>query len=418
MMYCAGLIMSMLTGYLTVRLMSGNRIDPFRRWLFGAVLGFGLSGQIVFYTALCLGLHQPWVPVAVNLLILAILFFCNRRVACNDIPDMAGQWPGLGLLAVIALLLVCEALYYPLGGWDAWSCWNLKAKFIYLGADNWKALFDPVLWRSNTHYPLLLPCITVFFWDAAGGPHQWVPMINGVLLTVLCAGILLFCLQKFTVRKILAVVLTAAVFLLPFNMTLAAAQYSDILLGLLLLCAFVCVLENELVPAGIFLGLLSFTKTEGMAAAAIVTALVLLRERRFHPWFLAALFLASLPTIIFLSSMAPKNEAFINGLVSAAKPSAWQRLQTVLVFPFFELTGWKWNGVRVILLAGLLLKWKAALSPKLRMFGIFLAVYLVITLAYYQVNTFFEIGWWMQTTLHRVLFSLLPSLMLWLGLAL
>jgi hypothetical protein len=34
------------------------------------------------------------------------------------------------------------------------------------------------------------------------------------------------------------------------------------------------------------------------------------------------------------------------------------------------------------------------------------------------VNTFFEIGWWLQTTLSRILFALIPTVALWIGLGL
>ncbi len=31
-------------------------------------------------------------------------------------------------------------------------------------------------------------------------------------------------------------------------------------------------------------------------------------------------------------------------------------------------------------------------------------------MAYYAVNTFFEIGWWLSTTLSRILFALVPTI--------
>jgi hypothetical protein len=71
-------------------------------------------------------------------------------------------------LGFLAVPLAISAHYYPLGGWDAWSCWSLKAKFIFLGQENWKDVLSPGLWRSNTHYPLLWPLINVWFWDLGG----------------------------------------------------------------------------------------------------------------------------------------------------------------------------------------------------------------------------------------------------------
>ena len=417
MMYTIALILSTVMGYLALRLIARERLDTVLSWLLGAALGFGINGLIVFYVQLCFGWHPAWAAPVVSVLILGILLYLNYRNL--SFPHaVSGNLRNFGLLAIIAFFLTCEALYYPIGGWDAWSCWNLKAKFIYLGGENWKTLFDPLLWRSNTQYPLLLPCINVWFWDLAGGDYIWVPMLNAVVFTVLCAGVLLFGLQKLTGQKLLPIVLTAAAFLLPFNITLNAGQYSDILVGLFLLCAFVCLAREEFVLTALFLGLLSFTKTEGTVAAGILTFLILLKKKKSSGPFLTALLVASLPTIIFTLAMAPRNEAFINGLTSALKPSTWPRLQAVGVFPLFELISLKWNGIWLLLLGGLALKWKTAFGSKLRVFGIFMGIYLVIVLAYYQVNTFFDVIWWMQNTLHRILFALLPSLLLWLGLAL
>ena len=86
----------------------------------------------------------------------------------------------------------------PSGGWDAWSCWNLKAKFIFLGHENWKDVLAPGLWRSNTHYPLLWPLINVWFWDLGGHFDQAVPMLNSIVFALLTAGILLFGLLELT----------------------------------------------------------------------------------------------------------------------------------------------------------------------------------------------------------------------------
>jgi len=36
-------------------------------------------------------------------------------------------------------------------------------------------------------------------------------------------------------------------------------------------------------------------------------------------------------------------------------------------------------------------------------------------MAYYAVNTFFEIGWWLNNTLSRILFALLPTIALWIS---
>ena len=122
--------------------------------------------------------------------------------------------------------------------------------------------------------------------------------------------------------------------------------------------------------------------------------------------------------MLFQLFLSPANAAFVNGLTSAAKPSTLERLAVVALYPWMELISLKWNGLWVLAAGGIALGHKKAFETKMQIIPLALALYLGVVLAYYQVNTFFEIGWWMQTTLSRILFALLPSVMLWVGLIL
>lgn len=374
-------------------------------------LWLGLNGIIVFILQLCLGIFTPWPTILVSMITLAVLIYKNPLRLVFD-PK---AWCVLG---VTAFFVIMHSLHYPLGGWDAWSCWNLKAKFIYLGQEHFRDMFEPLLWRSNTQYPLLLPSINTWFWDIIGGAHAWGPMVISITLTLLTAAVLLFAVKEVAKQQAAALIMTAAIFLLPFNTTLCAGQYSDILVGLYLLCAFICFYKDDLNLMAVFLGLLSFTKTEGTVASVILTGLLLLYRRDKIKTFGPIVLASALPTVIFTLWMAPHNEAFVNGLLSTAKPSTAERLTTVLTYPLGELLSFKWNGLWVIFLGMLAANWKKMTQPGLRIFVIFFAVFLGILLAYYQINTFFEIRWWMDTTLHRILFILIPSLFFWAALSL
>ncbi len=391
-------------------------------------LGLGIAGHGAFYSHIALNIHNRVLPLVLTGILgwacwqwaVKASFPCKRESKNGpSIKTFGGDnIVGLTILVILGIFLWLEAKHYPIGGWDAWSCWNLKAKFIFLGGERWKDMLDPLLWRSNTQYPLLLPSINVWFWDILGGAPQWVPMLNSIAFTLLSAGILLFSLKRASKQWLVPCLMTLAVFALPFNVTLGISQYSDVLVGLYLLCSFVCLLSEELVLCGLFLGLLSFTKTEGMLAAGILGALVVLKHKKNSLPFIAAFAIAALPTVIFQLCFAPKNEAFINGLFSTVKPSTWDRLETIASYTVTELASLKWNGLWLVLIGGVAACGKKAWSPHGRMMGLCLAAYLLMVLGYYYVNTFFEIGWWMQNTLNRVLFAMLPSAMLWLGLSL
>ncbi len=410
-----GLLATTLLGIYSLRLLT-NRNWGILAFFLGAALGLGINGAIVFFARLVLGCVIPWVPVAISCLFLGVGLWLNRRTL--KLKHIF-EWQGFALLALIGIFIYLEAGHYPLGGWDAWSCWNLKAKFIYLGQERWKDIFDPILWRSNTQYPLLLPCINVWFWDLTGG-HPGGPLFLAGAFYILTAGLLLFGLRHFGTHWLPALILTAATFLLPFNITLGASQYSDILVGLYLLCAFICLWADEPVLMGVFLGFLSFTKTEGMVAALILAGLMMWRYRTNCVWlrrFGAALTVAGIPTLWFTLFMAPPNEAFINGLTSAKKPSDLGRLTTILTFLYKEVINFKWNGLLLLWLAGIVAFRNTVLEGKVKTFVAFFVSFFVVLLAYYQINTFFEISWWLDNTLSRVIFALLPSMGLWLGLS-
>jgi len=460
MVYLIGILISLSAGFLLIRLLTAGRLNLILHILLALALGLGIDGVAAFYTHILFNQFNRWIPIGIVVLgIISCVVSLRARRAKQSLKNEIASWShadhyrwsslrnaprndtiikhawGLLTLGVLAIPLTISAYHYPLGGWDAWSCWNLKAKFIFLGGQDWKNMFLPGLWRSNTHYPLLWPLINVWFWDLGGQFNQAVPMFNSILFALLTAGILLFGLLELT--GVLSVAIAAAVIVtaLPLGVMLNISQYSDGLLGLFLLSAFMCLLLAEKhnnpklkILSMIFLGLICFTKDEGMIIAVIAACLVLWQtyshlrhsepEGRRISNLILAFILAASPMIIFSAALAPHNEAFINGLTSMEKPANWTRLSIILVYPWFEAISGKWNGLWFLVVSGVLLAGKKLWQKTLGVIGISLALYLGVVMAYYGINTFFEIGWWLENTLSRVLFVLVPTIALWIGLGL
>ncbi|MBF0489740.1 MAG: hypothetical protein HQL15_03870 [Candidatus Omnitrophica bacterium] len=422
MMYLIALCIAVGLGILTLRLILRTKQPSYLDLFLGAALGFGIVGQIIFYLQLLGNNFNHFLPPVFSLILLGILIVLNKSKKTT--PLKFSKNLSLLILPLLAIVLWMEANYYPLGGWDAWSCWNLKAKFIYLGAEQWKDMLAPNLWRSNTNYPLALPTITVWFWHWTGF-SQSSAMFNAVVLTLLTAGVLLLGLQEFKVSKKISILITVAVFTLALGNTLSISQYSDMLSSLFLLCAFICYLlsveqknDRWLILSAIFAGLLSFTKNEGLVASGLFALLVLYLKPQKPFQFISILLAAALPMVIFSLGMAPHNEAFINGLTSASKPSTLARLQYVLLYPLVEFIGLQWGGLWICAAAALIISGQRAIKKPLIILGLFIVGYLGIVLVYYQINTFFEIDWWMKNTLNRILFALMPTVFLWVGLSL
>jgi hypothetical protein len=282
-------------------------------------------------------------------------------------------------------------------------------------------MLAPHLWRSNTHYPLALPSIHVWFWQFTGF-SQTVPMINAIILTLLNAGILMLAMQELKVTKAVSSIVTLAMFTLGFGNTLCISQYSDILFSLYLLSAIVCYLISEhkkepqwLFLSALFAGLLCFTKNEGLVAGVLFILLCLLQKSSRTKTFVGFFFLAALPTVIFSLTIAPPNEAFINGLLSPTQPSTLERLGYIFIYPFKEILAGPWNGLWIIAAIGIMASFRRSFQKPLCFIGLLLGLYLGVVLAYYQVNTFFKIDWWMDTTFNRIIFSLMPCVFLWMG---
>jgi hypothetical protein len=190
------------------------------------------------------------------------------------------------------------------------------------------------------------------------------------------------------------------------------------------LSALICYLLYEerkivgfLILSALFIGFLSFTKNEGLGAAAILSSLLLIQKPAQRKSFIVPLVLSAIPTVIFILTMAPHSQAFINGFISTNKPSTLERLQYILIYPFIEIMGLQWNGLWILTIVSLAVGWKKAFKSPLVTIGMFVAAYIGIVLAYYQINTFFEIDWWMKNTFNRIIFALMPSVFLWVGLS-
>ncbi len=428
MMYLIALLIAVCLGTLCLRLVLKNRPLNQLSIFLGAALGFGLVSQIIFYLQLVGNNFNHFLPLLVSIILLGLLIWLNQKGVRHLFEECFSKkrclTPFLLVLPVLAVPLWFEACHYPMGGWDAWSCWNLKAKFIYFGEHHWKDMFSPILWRSNTGYPLGLPTLNVWFWQWTGF-SQNVCMLNAIVLTLVTAGVLLLGLQALGVSILYSTLITGAVFTLAFGNTLFISQYSDVLFGLYLLCFFVCYLLSVelrdfrfLILSAIFIGLLSFTKNEGLAAAGILCILLLI-EKPSQLWkIIGTIFLAALPMIIFTLTMAPHGDAFINGLLSPEKPSTFPRFLFILSYTLFEFLSLKWMGLWALAALGIGLGWKKAFQKPLAIIGLFMAAYLMVTIAYYQTNMFFDdIKWWMDNTLHRIIFALMPSVFLWMGIS-
>jgi hypothetical protein len=186
----------------------------------------------------------------------------------------------LCLAAVAALAIVLISMYRaPYGHWDAWAIYNLRARSIYRGGDDWRDAFSSLLYRSHPDYPPLLPLAVVRAWMYTGGETTVAPRLIGGLFTAATVGLVPTVVALLRGRSqacIAGIVLLGNVFLIGH----ASSQYAD--LPEMFFCTAavtLLVLQGELrsdesggrlALAGLAAGLAAWSKNEGLMFLAVM----------------------------------------------------------------------------------------------------------------------------------------------------
>lgn len=436
MIYLLPLLISLALGFFTLRLIfpTATRPSLLLQLFLGGALGLVITTFIGFTSLLFLDQFNASYMIGIHCFGLLLLILIERLL-CKNAPfflpkpfDALDGWIFL-MAALLTIPVIIHANLYPYGGWDAWSCWNTKARFIFLGKEDWKNMFDPLLWRSNTAYPFFLPLTNAWLWCFKGSVDPLAPRILTCIIPFLTAGLLAGILRAFTQRAY-SLLAPIWIFSILFVVKLASSQYSDHVVGLFLMAALGCFfLFNKtaargwLILCGLFLGALSFSKSEGLVLAVISGGLIFLSllysntkksiKKDHLLFFIGATAFAFIPTTLFQLYWAPDSHTFINGLISAEKPTNLTRLGVTAYFFWIEFTSLKWMGFWIIALGIAAANHRRAFSSTLLIPPLIITAYLCVLGGVYYINTFFEITWWLSTTLNRILFALIPTITLW-----
>ena len=172
-------------------------------------VGFGLAiFSVAYFLSLLLGVRQLFLvdSAVFALFVIGFLLFRARGTSfVNSTRDTAEPKSHFHrLLATAFALALCAAFYaavtrtlaYPHGdGWDAFSIWNLHARFLFLGGPHWRDGFSPLIPWSHPDYPLLLPAAIAHFWSYVGRDTPAVPGVIGFLFTFSTVGVLFSALR-------------------------------------------------------------------------------------------------------------------------------------------------------------------------------------------------------------------------------
>ncbi|MAE69187.1 MAG: hypothetical protein CME06_01825 [Gemmatimonadetes bacterium] len=217
----------------------------------GPPLGLALSSLAYFLLRLVLGLSDSAYTAADTLfflILLAVLLFTGMREEGRGfsfrLAASGGDARPKHLLFVfgLALLLACltttaVTLLQPHGVRDAWSIWNLQARFFHMGGpDAWTEIFR--IRSAQPDYPLMVPGSVARLWLFTGGPNLAAPISVAMLFTA--STVALLCVATVALKgRIIGLTAGAVLLAHPVFFQRGASQCADIPLAFFILATVV-----------------------------------------------------------------------------------------------------------------------------------------------------------------------------------
>lgn len=349
--------------------------DDWIRLALAPLLGAGLAGSIFFLLRVLLQLPPAAAVAALPLAVALFVALAWWRGANLEKPPASVMppaprwlWAIFGIaaaLSVASFLMLAAAA--PHGEWDAWSIWNLRARFLFRAQDLSSAFSAQLAW-SHPDYPLLLPSANALLWQAGGSESLGA---SGALALFLSIGAIAAPLAVLWRLRGPALALTGAIAIMSASslVRVGASLYADVPLAAFAVAAcaiLVYGLEYDSGPgpfllAGLLTAFTALTKNEGLLFFIAITGgwLAAMRSFRRFPWFAAGAALLLGGALYFKLRIAPPND-----LINAA---ATVSLQARLMQPgrYWDTF---WGFVAESLTFGNIL------LPPLVIFGIWLAL--------------------------------------------
>jgi hypothetical protein len=389
----------------------------------GAAGGMGLASCLFFLLGVLAG--SPAAAMVVELALLAwAAFELFRHRAAAPAAGFAGERTPV-LLAVAALSAVAIATgavaagwqSNPLGNWDAWATWNLRARFLASGAGLASRAWSPALGQiTHPDYPMLVSAFVGRCWAFSHSFSLLVPQAAGyifflALLALVAGGVA--SLRGPALGTLAALLLAAS----PALIHEVPAQYADVPLACYFAGAAVFALLDEPILAGVLAGFAAWTKDEGALFLVVFAAAILIFRRNA----LAKIAVGAVPGIVLLLvfklGLAHGSHS---SLVASSLPGAAQRVGesgrygAILAAFGRELaglgTGW-YHPVLPLAAAALALRFDRARAREAAFAG---AIVLGLLAGYFGVYavTSNDLVWQLKTSLDRLLVQVWPLVLL------
>jgi hypothetical protein len=341
-----------------------------------------------------------------------------------------GFWTALVLAMVTSVFL---ALKSPHGiGWDAWTIWNLRARFIFRDGTHWTDAAS-IFW-VKPDYPLLIPATIAQAWTYLGNDTVLIPVLVAMLFTLATVGLTVSSLAMFRSKSqgyLGGLILLGTPFFIKHGMS----QYADVPLGFFFLATIVLFTLHEragaasrrlLTLAGMAAGFAAWTKNEGLlflvatiASHGAVT--IALKGWKIYLRRMPSFALCLLPILVIIAyfkiAFAPANDLLSGQGFQATLARLTDLSRYWVIFKAFVRGGFyfgEWYHLFGLppLLGIYLLVIGVKINAEDRLPMLYALLALTLTLAGYFfvfVTTPHDVAWHLRDSLDRLLLQLWPS---------
>jgi hypothetical protein len=372
----------------------------------GTSVGIGLTSVLFFLARLVLPSVSGvslWIEVA----LLSWAGYEAFRKGRPTTDKMASPAFPLNLFLIAALILALAVVTNamsgawdanPFGNWDAWSIWNLHARFLAAGGGfasrAWSAMPE-----AHPEYPLLVSSFVARCWALGHTTATAVPIATSYLFLLALVGMATGGIALLRSQS-LGLLLGLGLLGTPTVLHEVPSQYADIPLACYLAGALVLMLLDRPILAGVLASMAAWTKDEGLAFLAVLFLATIVLRRRHAVTLLAGALPIGILVLVFKTVLVRGAPSILGRSESAAFAGEFAGMAS----------GWYHPILPVIALALLLRFDRGHRRNLLFCGGVFLALLLADFAVY--IVTPYDLAWHLQTSLGRLFAQLWPCLLL------
>ena len=386
----------------------------------GAAAGIGATSCLFFVFRLVVP-SVPRLSLFVEIAIFAWLAFEIVRKPIQS-RDSNGAVSFPFILLLLTALLIATAIATsamtdaweanPQGNWDAWSIWNLRARFLAADGNLPQRAWSPALSWTHPEYPLLVSAFVARCWTFAGSTSEAAPITTSYLFFIALIATVAGGFAAWRSRT-LGLLLGLALLGTPTFLHEVIAQYADIPLACYFACATIFLLLDRPWLAGLFAGFAAWTKDEGdLFLIVFLVAVAVTRRGQILRAAVAAIPGAALMAILRFA-LAPRAATFF-GQGIAQRLAESGKLGEVLSAYAHEFAamsvGW-YNPILPVVALAVALRFQRD-----RLGDLLLTATLPIAMlaGYFGIFmiTPFGVKWQLQTSLNRLIAQVWPLLLI------